>query len=195
MGGNGIGIDGDAKRAQKLSRYAESNLSRPRSHSPRSQNLGAMCTIGGRRLICVPMARRDTFIDHLQEVSLFSACSRKDLQLVARRAEDVRVPAGKVLVTEGETGHEFFVILEGTAKVTRQGRRIATLGPGQAFGELALLDKAPRNATVVAESDVELVVLGQREFAGIIDEVPGFSRKLLAGMAKRLRESDSKTVQ
>ena len=122
-------------------------------------------------------------------------CSRKDLQLVARRAEDVRVPAGKVLVTEGETGHEFFVILDGTAKVTRQGRRIATLGPGQAFGELALLDKAPRNATVVAESDVELVVLGQREFAGIIDEVPGFSRKLLAGMAKRLRESDSKTVQ
>ena len=141
------------------------------------------------------MARRDTFIDHLQEVSLFSACSRKDLQLVARRAEDVRVVAGKVLVTEGETGHEFFVILDGTAKVTRQGRRIATLGPGQAFGELALLDKAPRNATVVAESDVELVVLGQREFAGIIDEVPGFSRKLLAGMAKRLRESDSKTVQ
>ncbi len=112
------------------------------------------------------MARRDAFIDHLQEVALFSACSRKDLQLVARRAEDVRVPAGKVLVTEGETGHEFFVILEGTAKVTRQGRRIATLGPGQAFGELALLDKAPRNATVVAESDMELVVLGQREFAG-----------------------------
>ena len=85
---------------------------------------------------------------------------------MARRAEDVRVPAGKVLVTEGETGHEFFVILDGTAKVTRQGRSIATLGPGQAFGELALLDKAPRNATVVAESDVELVVLGQREFAG-----------------------------
>ena len=82
-----------------------------------------------------------------------------------------------------------------TAKVTRQGRRIATVGPGQAFGELALLDKAPRNATVVAESDMELVVLGQREFAGIIDEVPGFSRKLLTGMAKRLRESDAKSVQ
>ncbi|HEX5095333.1 MAG TPA: cyclic nucleotide-binding domain-containing protein, partial [Acidimicrobiia bacterium] len=128
------------------------------------------------------MARRDAFIDHLQQVTLFSACSRKDLQLVARRAEDVKVPAGKVLVAEGETGHEFFVILEGNAKVTRQGRKIADIGPGAAFGELALLDKAPRNATVVAESDMELVVLGQREFAGIIDEVPGFSRKLLAGM-------------
>lgn len=141
------------------------------------------------------MARRDAFIDHLHQVPLFSACSRKDLQLVARRAEEVRVAAGKVLVTEGETGHEFFVILDGMARVSRQGRRVNTLGPGAAFGELALLDKAPRNATVVADSDMELVVLGQREFAGIIDEVPGFARKLLAGMAKRLREADAKAVQ
>jgi CRP-like cAMP-binding protein len=141
------------------------------------------------------MARHDAFVDHLQPVPMFSACSKRDLQLVARRAEDVRVPAGKVLVNEGETGHEFFVILDGTARVTRRGKRVATLGPGSAFGELALLDKAPRNATVIAETPMELVVLGQREFAGIIDEVPGFSRKLLAGMASRLREADAKSVQ
>ena len=141
------------------------------------------------------MARRDAFIEHLQEVPLFAACSRKDLQLVARRAEDVRVPAGKTLVSEGETGHEFFVILEGSARVSRQGRKIATVGPGGSFGELALLEKAPRNATVVADTDMELVVLGQREFAGLIDEVPGFARKLLAGMAHRLRESDARSVQ
>ncbi len=137
----------------------------------------------------------DTFIDHLQQVPLFAACSRKDLQLVARRAEDVRVAAGKALISEGETGHEFFVILEGTAKVSRHGRKIATLGPGDAFGELALLEKAPRNSTIVAETDMELVVLGQREFAGLIDEVPGFARKLLAGMGKRLREADARSVQ
>jgi CRP/FNR family transcriptional regulator, cyclic AMP receptor protein len=141
------------------------------------------------------MARRDAFIDHLQQVPLFAACSRKDLQLVARRAEDVRVPAGKALISEGETGHEFFVILEGTAKVVRHGRKIANLGPGDAFGELALLEKAPRNSTIIAETDMELVVLGQREFAGLIDEVPGFARKLLAGMAKRLREADARSVQ
>ncbi len=141
------------------------------------------------------MARRDAFIDHLQQVPLFAACSRKDLQLVARRAEDVRVPAGKTLVSEGETGHEFFVILDGTAKVSRQGRKIASIGAGGAFGELALLEKAPRNATVTAETDMELVVLGQREFAGLIDEVPGFARKLLAGMAKRLRDADARSVQ
>ena len=137
------------------------------------------------------MARRDAFIDHLQQVPLFAACSRKELQLVAKRAEDVRVPAGKVLVSEGETGHEFFVILDGTAGSPATGRKIATLGPGDAFGELALLEKAPRNSTVVAETDMELVVLGQREFAGLIDEVPGFARKLLAGMAQRLRDADA----
>jgi CRP/FNR family cyclic AMP-dependent transcriptional regulator len=142
-----------------------------------------------------PMSRRDVFIDHLQQVSLFSACSRKDLQLVAKRAEDIHLAGGKAIVSEGETGHEFFAIISGTARVERHGRKIATLGPGDAFGELALLEKAPRNATVIAESDMELVVLGQREFAGIVDEVPGFARKMLAGMAKRLREADLKSVQ
>ena len=157
-----------------------------RSLSPKAQREGA----GGK-----DMARRDAFIEHLQQVPLFAACSRKDLQLVAKRAEDVRVPGGKTLVSEGETGHEFFVILEGNAKVSRQGRKIASIGPGAAFGELALLEKAPRNATVTAETDMELVVLGQREFAGLIDEVPGFARKLLAGMAHRLRDADARSVQ
>ena len=141
------------------------------------------------------MARKDAFIDHLQQVPLFAACSRKDLQLVAKRAEDVRVTSGKTIISEGETGHEFFVILEGSARITRRGRKVATIGPGDAFGELALLEKAPRNSTIVADTDMELVVLGQREFAGLIDEVPGFARKLLAGMAHRLREADARSAQ
>src|SRR5450759_346936 len=117
------------------------------------------------------MARHDAFVDHLKQVPLFAACSRKDLQLVARRAEDVRVAAGATIVNEGDDGNEFFVILDGAASVSRQGRKIATLGPGSGFGELALLENAPRNATVVADTDMELVVLGQREFAGLLDEV------------------------
>jgi CRP/FNR family transcriptional regulator, cyclic AMP receptor protein len=108
------------------------------------------------------MARRDAFIDHLKQVPLFAACSRSDLQLVARRAEDVRVAAGTTIVNEGDDGSEFFVILDGTARVSRQGCKIATLGPGSGFGELALLEKAPRKATVVADTDMELVVVGQR---------------------------------
>jgi CRP/FNR family cyclic AMP-dependent transcriptional regulator len=141
------------------------------------------------------MSRRDAFLNHLAQVPLFSALSKKELQLVARRAEDVKVDPGRILVSEGSTGSEFFVIIDGTATVSRHGRKVATLGPGDAFGELALLDKAPRNATVTAQTEMELVVLGQREFGGLIDEVPGFARKLLAGMARRLRDSDAKSVQ
>jgi CRP/FNR family transcriptional regulator, cyclic AMP receptor protein len=140
------------------------------------------------------MARRDQFIEHLSQVPLFSALSRRELALVARRAEDVVVSPGKVLVSEGETGQQFFVIMSGTAKLTRRGRKIATLGPGGSFGELALLDKHPRNATAVAETPMELVVIGQREFAGLIDDVPGFARKLLAAMASRLRVADASDV-
>ena len=141
------------------------------------------------------MARHDTFIDHLAEVPLFSACSRKELGLVAKRAEDVKVEAGKVLVSEGATGTEFFVILDGAARVERRGRKVADIGPGGFFGDLALLDRAPRNATVVAQTPMELLVLGQREFAALIDEVPGFAHKLLAGLARRLRDADAKSVQ
>ena len=74
-------------------------------------------------------------------------------------------------------------------------RKEAKIQQAQANEQLALLEKAPRNATVVAETDMELVVLGQREFAGIVDEVPGFARKMLAGMAKRLRDADARSVQ
>lgn len=138
---------------------------------------------------------RDAFIDHLAQVPLFSACSKKDLQLVAKRAEDVKVDAGKQLVGEGATGTEFFVVIDGKASVTKRGQKVAELGPGGFFGELALLDKAPRNAAVTAETPMELVVLGQREFAGLIDDVPEFAHKLLAGLARRLRQADSQTVQ
>jgi CRP/FNR family transcriptional regulator, cyclic AMP receptor protein len=141
------------------------------------------------------MARRDALLDHLHQVTLFAACSRKDLQKVAHRSENRRVAAGTTIVNEGEDGDEFFVILDGTARVSRHGRKIATLGPGSGFGELALFDKATRNATVVADTDVELVVLGQREFAGLLDEVSGFARKMLTGTAHRLREADARAIQ
>jgi CRP/FNR family cyclic AMP-dependent transcriptional regulator len=141
------------------------------------------------------MARHDAFVDHLHNVPLFAACSRKDLQLLARRSEDVRVAADTTIVNEGDDGKEFFVILDGTASVSRQGRKVATLGPGSGFGDLALLEQAPRNATVVADTDMELVVVGQREFAELLDEVSGFARKMLAGTAHRLREADRQAIE
>jgi CRP-like cAMP-binding protein len=140
------------------------------------------------------MARRSA-LEELARVPLFSACSKKELQLIAKRAEHVDVPAGKVLVREGAAGAEFFVILDGTAEVSRHGSQVATLGPGAFFGDLALLDRAPRNATITATTPMELMVLGQREFAAMIDDVPGFAHKLLTGLAHRLREYDAKSVQ
>lgn len=141
------------------------------------------------------MAKRDAFTDHLAKVPLFAACSKKDLQHVAKRAEDVKVDAGKVIVSEGSAGAEFFVILEGEASITRHGQEVARVGPGDFFGDLALLDRAPRNATITALTPMELVVLGQREFSALIDEVPGFAHKLMAGLARRLRAYDAQTVQ
>ena len=98
-------------------------------------------------------------------------------------------------MSEGAAGAEFFVILDGNATVSRHGKEVATLGPGDFFGDLALLDRAPRNATVSAVTPMELAVLGQREFSGLIDDVPGFSHKLLAGLARRLRAYDAQTIQ
>ena len=124
------------------------------------------------------MARKDAFTEHLASVPLFSACSKKELQLVARRAEDVTVEPGKVLVREGAAGAEFFVIVEGTAEVSRHGNKVAELGPGAFFGDLALLDKAPRNATVVAETPMRLLALDPGEFAQLLDIAPSIDASL-----------------
>jgi CRP/FNR family cyclic AMP-dependent transcriptional regulator len=141
------------------------------------------------------MARSDSFLDALASVPLFSACSRKELQLVAKQGEHRTVSPGTTLVAEGSAGAEFFVILDGQARVERHGKKVAQLGPGSYFGELSLLDRAPRNATIVADTPMELVVLGQRAFDELLDSIPKFDRKLLAGLARRLRQEDLKTVQ
>ena len=137
------------------------------------------------------MRTRDIYLDHLAQVPLFSTCSRKDLQKLGKASDEIEVKQGKVLVEEGKPGHEFFLIEDGTATVRRNNRKVATLGRGQFFGELSLLDRGPRSATVVADTDMTLVVLGQREFLGVIDEVPAMAHKLLAALAGRLREADS----
>ena len=137
---------------------------------------------------------KDTKLDHLSQVRLFSALSKKELNQIGRASDEVTVPAGKVLVEQGTTGHEFFLIMEGTAIVKVNNRKVATLGPSQYFGELALLVRRPRNATVTADTDMRLLVLGQREFSGLLDEVRGLAHKLLSTMAERLAECDAKAV-
>lgn len=135
--------------------------------------------------------KKDAKIERLGQVPMFSACSRKDLGTIARYADELTVPAGKALVTEGDAGREFFVVVEGKASVTRHGREIAVLGPGSYFGELSLLDGQKRDATVTAVTPADLLVVGVREFSTLLEDVPQITRKLLAGMARRLHELDS----
>ena len=138
------------------------------------------------------MDRHERIEDQLAKVPLFSGLSKKELRLISQLATYLEEPAGTVLTEEGKPGHEFFLIINGSASVKRGKREIAKLGPGQYFGELALLDRGPRSPSVVAKDDMEVLVLGQREFAGVIDEVPNLAHKLLTTMAQRLREADAK---
>jgi CRP/FNR family cyclic AMP-dependent transcriptional regulator len=133
-------------------------------------------------------------VDHLQDVQLFSSCTDKELSLIAPASDEVTVADGTAVVTEGSTGHEFYLILDGRADVSRAGRSLAELGPGQYFGELSLLDGAPRSATITARAPTTMLVLGQREFAAVLDTTPGVARKLLTQMAARLRAADSHAV-
>jgi CRP-like cAMP-binding protein len=136
------------------------------------------------------VARRQELIDHLRNVPLFSRCSGRELRIVARHAEAIHLPAGSVLFDEGDTGDAFYVVLEGTADVRLgTGRRLNSVGPGGWFGELALLDAAPRSASVVATSELEVAVLGARIFRTLLRELPTISERLLAALAGELRDA------
>ena len=110
-------------------------------------------------LCCAAMARQ-THLDHLASVSLFSACSKKELQAVAKATDEVTIPAGKTLCEQGAVGREAFVIVEGTAEVRRNKKKVAEIGPGTCVGELALLDHRPRTASVIATTDLTVLVIG-----------------------------------
>ncbi|HYI62341.1 MAG TPA: cyclic nucleotide-binding domain-containing protein [Acidimicrobiales bacterium] len=138
------------------------------------------------------MARRETYLDHLASVPLFSACSRRELGKIAKAGDELTVDDGHVLVSQGDAGRECFVVIEGKAVVKRGTRKVATLGPGDCVGELALLDHGPRTATVVADGPMTVFVLGARQFAGVLEDVPSLSRKVMAALASRVRELDSK---
>jgi CRP-like cAMP-binding protein len=133
-----------------------------------------------------------SYVEQLAHVPLFSACSKKELQRIAKASDEISLPAGHVLMTQGELGREAFVITEGTASVHRNGRKIAELGPGSAVGELSLLDRGERTATVKAITDLTVLVLGPREFGAVVDSTPSISGKLLAAMAATIRDLDTK---
>jgi CRP-like cAMP-binding protein len=132
------------------------------------------------------MFRRSPVTDDLKQIALFEGLSSKELSLVARLSTEVRLPAGRVLAQQGDTGAEFFVVLDGEVDVVRRGELIATRGPGSPLGEIALLGARPRTATLVASTPVQTRVASQREFTSLIHAVPALSERLQATMAARL---------
>ena len=128
---------------------------------------------------------------HLRAVPWFVACTAEQLTEVARIAEHLRVQAGEVILREGRLGRELFVILEGTATVTRSGRVVNVLSRGNYFGELAAIEAQPRTATVTATTDLDVLIIGPRELETMM-EIPGFRSALLSGMSRRIREADDK---
>jgi voltage-gated potassium channel len=121
---------------------------------------------------------------------LFSECTDDEIERIAALVHGRRVPAGHVVVREGDEGREFFVIADGTARVTvGDGTEVAELGPGSFFGEMALLDGGDRVATVTAASTLELLVLHRDEFNEMLGmAMPTLAPKLLAVVGRRLRE-------
>ena len=136
------------------------------------------------------MASKRAHLDHLRNVQLFSGCTNKELERIARSGDEVKMTAGTLLADQGQTGREAFIVLDGAVSVKRNGRKVATLGPGAIVGELSLLDHGPRTATVMCDTDSTIFVISQRHFLAVIDDVPTIGHKLLASLAGRIRELD-----
>jgi CRP/FNR family transcriptional regulator, cyclic AMP receptor protein len=136
------------------------------------------------------MASKRAYLDHLRNVPLFTACTNKELETIARATDEITLPAGHVLTDQGQTGREAFIIVDGSATVRRNGKKVATLGKGAVVGELPLLDHGPRTASVTTDTETTVLVLDQRHFLAVLDDVPALSHKLLATLASKVREFD-----
>jgi CRP/FNR family cyclic AMP-dependent transcriptional regulator len=138
---------------------------------------------------------QDAKLDRLAGIPLFSGAERRQLERLAALCTEVDVPEGRVLCREGEPGHEFFVIADGTAVVSVGGRDVATLRTGDFFGELALLDGRARTATVTANSAMRVLVLSRAEFSAMVHEDPIVAVRMLPAIGARLRAQVSPTEQ
>ena len=132
---------------------------------------------------------KDPRVDRLRKVPLFSGCNDKQLEFIATRVDEVDVSAGKVLTEQGRSGGEFFIILSGDADVRRGGQTVATLGEGDYFGEIALLDNGARTATVAAKTPLRCLVLSPRQFQDVLYQDPTIAVNLLHAVVRRLREA------
>jgi CRP/FNR family transcriptional regulator, cyclic AMP receptor protein len=130
-------------------------------------------------------------VDALAGMRLFGACSREQLTQIAHLFEETARPAGSVLVREGDPGSEFFVILDGAASASVGDELVRTLGPGDFFGEMSLLERAPRSATITAETDLDLLVMDARSFSSLVEAAPSVGVRMMRTMTERLRSVEA----
>jgi len=129
---------------------------------------------------------RDQKTELIRQVPLFSRCSRAELKEIAKLADEIDLRQGKEMTREGAPGREFFVLLDGTADVRKKGRKINTLGAGDFFGEISLVSRQPRTATVTATSPVRALVVTDYSFRHLLDESPQIKTKVMEALAERL---------
>ncbi|MBV9282092.1 MAG: cyclic nucleotide-binding domain-containing protein [Chloroflexi bacterium] len=132
--------------------------------------------------------RRSDKVEVLQKVPLFQNLSKRDLDQVAKIADEVQSQPGEVLMRQGEPGREFILVADGGVRIERNGEVVEHRGPGEFLGELALLDGKARTATVITEKPSTLLVIHWGRFWPLLETVPGVQRKLLIGLAGRMRE-------
>jgi CRP/FNR family transcriptional regulator, cyclic AMP receptor protein len=125
-------------------------------------------------------------IELLKRVPLFAGCSKAELREVALSADEIDLRHGHVLTREGQPGREFFVLVEGTVTVTRNGQKLADMAAGDWFGEIAILTYTPRTATVTATSPVRVLVVTDRAFRRVVETMPRIALKVLASVSQRL---------
>jgi CRP/FNR family transcriptional regulator, cyclic AMP receptor protein len=133
----------------------------------------------------------DPKVDRLAHVPLFAGLSKRDLEFVASRVDEISLKPGQTLIREGQPTESFFVLVSGQVTVTRGGKPAATLGPGEFFGEIGMLDRGPAAATVITDGPVEAMVLSHAQFRDAIKGNDGLALQVIAAMAKRLRANES----
>ena len=129
----------------------------------------------------------DSKVDRLAQVPLFAKCSKRDLEFLASRVDEVSLKPGQTLIREGQPTDSFFILMTGNVQVTRSGKPAARLGPGEFVGEIGMLDRGPATATVTADGPVEAMVLSHAQFSDAIKGNPSLALPVMAAMAERLR--------
>ena len=136
-----------------------------------------------------------TLVEALTHIELFSELTNRELKKVASFMTPITVKPGRDLTVQGKPGREFMIIADGTATVRRDGRVIASLGPGDFFGELAVIAGVPRTATVTADTQMTVEALNRREFSSLLDGSPKLAKKILVGAVKRLHQIEEGLVR